>query len=232
VTLLAGCAVVPRAQLEQSRKFSQALQAEVIQRRDLETRLRAQNSDLEARAVADLKQVNSLEDYIERQERAIAELRDDRDRMEADLERVLRVVREPSTAPMALQDRLDQFARSHPGVIHDPEGLSCSIPQGRLFAIGESRLTPLGREWLQELARLFAESGVAAPHLLVGPRQDAVVLASTAGPGETLTARRATAVLDFLSEALGRDLDRIDLDPNAPEDSTPHAITVRLALYS
>lgn len=230
VTPLGGCAVVPRAQLEQSRRFSQALQAEVIQRRDLETKLRAQNSDLEARSIADLKQINGLQDYLDRQERAITELRDDRERLAADLERVLRLVREPSTAPTALRERLDQFAQSHPGVVHDPEALACSIPQGRLFVPGETRLSPLGRTWLQDLAQLFHDHdpGASPPRLLVGPGRDAVVLASTTQPEESLTANRTRAVQEFLVETLGQGRARIAIDPEEPADTPRRVITVRL----
>jgi hypothetical protein len=189
-TILAGCGLVPKSRLDQCHKLSQGLQAEVVQLRDQSSKLRAQNEDLIERAQTDQRRLAGLEDIMARQESALDALRDDRERLAGELERVLRVVRAPTGDATALNERLDTFATKHPGVVHEPGSLTCALPTARLFAPGTAELTPLGRDWLRDLAALAREDGPDGAELHLSARgPDGVVRTSTDDPAANLASR-------------------------------------------
>ncbi|MDB5350879.1 MAG: flagellar motor protein [Planctomycetota bacterium] len=85
---LAGCASVPRGQMEDCRQQSLALQAELSQTKDLAARLRTQNRDMAARSVEDARRLTALEETNDRLERSITAYQDERNQYAAALDQI------------------------------------------------------------------------------------------------------------------------------------------------
>lgn len=233
VAMLPGCgAFVPRSRFEDCHKLSRALQSEVVQLRDAETRLLAQNQDLVDRSLVDQRRVTALEDYVARQDGILGQYQEDRERLAAELDRLIRVVRSPGGVPLALRDRLETFAEAHPGVRLADDGATCLIPEQRLFVPGRAILTPLGRDWLVELAGLLDDFKAIGGTLSVAAptgEDDALVRASVDGPAlaRPLGPARVDAVRAILTDA-GLDPARFrpaEADAIAP----PGRVAIRVA---
>jgi hypothetical protein len=78
-----GCAVVPRARMDECQKLSQALRADNARLRDRAIALQGQNRDYAERAVDDAKRLAIQDEAIERLEHSVQAYQDERTRFEA-----------------------------------------------------------------------------------------------------------------------------------------------------
>lgn len=82
---LSGCATefpfVPRADLNECRKFSQSLQAETAQLKDNTLKLRAHNHDLAQRSADDAKRIDELAAENDRLTHSVQAYQDERDQL-------------------------------------------------------------------------------------------------------------------------------------------------------
>jgi chemotaxis protein MotB len=233
-TATAGCSFVPKSRLDECHKLSRGLQTEVAQLRDAETRMRAQYRDLVERSVNDQRRLAVLENHLARQERTIRDYQDDRERLAAELDQILRVVRGPSGLPTSLHERLGRYAQDHPGVAFHGESSTCRFPLQRLFTAGSDVLTPLGADWLRDLATTLAD--FEPLNLAVGVQEPADpdpvqrVSFSKESPDSTpLGVRRAERVRRWLSEQ-GVRAGRIDRVNVAAWSDDPTTLEIRVAI--
>jgi hypothetical protein len=77
----AGCTVVPRSRLDESRRLTQALRAENARLKDEVVALQGQNRDLGDRAVDDQRRLAARDEAVERLERSVRAYQDERDRL-------------------------------------------------------------------------------------------------------------------------------------------------------
>jgi chemotaxis protein MotB len=213
--LSAGCALVPKSQLDECHKLSRSLQAETSQLKDASLNLRAHNQDLAQRAVADGQRIEELEQVNRRLERSIAAYQEEREQMAASLERIKRqigAVADP--LPTALMRRLKGFARDHPGCAFDPGALVLTVPADLLFRAGTDRWASGAETLLGESAALLADP--AAPDLgvrVVGHAASSPIRRTGLGgepqPERSLSGARAVRVRDLLRARAGIDPHRI-----------------------
>ncbi len=78
-----GCAVVPRARMDECQKLSQALRADNARLRDRAVALQGQNRDYAERAVDDAKRLAIQDEALERLEHSVQAYQDERTRLEA-----------------------------------------------------------------------------------------------------------------------------------------------------
>ncbi len=220
---LSGCALVPRSRLDQCHKYSKALQAEVVQLRDQTGMLRAKNEDLIERAQTDQKRLTGLEDIVARQENSLDALREDRERLANELERVLRVVRVPGGDSTAWADRLDTFAQRHPGVVHEAGSSVCVVPLARLFAPGSDELSPLGQDWLRDFTNLLdgPQRDTTTIQLVAGPVDEVVRTSHTEGPAQRVRA--------WLIDSGRLDKAAVVVTGDSESTAPPGSIVVRIA---
>jgi chemotaxis protein MotB len=228
---LAGCSVVPQSRLDDCRRLSQTLQAENNRLRDTAVGLRAQNRDLNQRAVDEARRLQLQEEEIQRLSQSISAYQEDRDQLAAAFERLKGQIRSSSPGPSAdattaptpasgLGRRLEDLARAHPGWEFDPRRGVLTIPAGALFEAGSDRLRDEARGWLEETSAALRDAPEARDvDLLVVGRNDASAVRraghSPTGPdsdrpGRSLGHARAARVRDLLARAAGIDPARIE----------------------
>jgi hypothetical protein len=81
VGLLSGCAMVPRARLDESQQLAESLRAENARLKDRVVGLEAQNRDYSDRALDDLRRLTARDEAIGRLERGMHAYQDDRDQL-------------------------------------------------------------------------------------------------------------------------------------------------------
>ena len=77
----AGCAIVPRARLDESQRLNQTLRSENARLKDQVLALQGQNRDYADRAVDDLRRSAAQDQAIERLEQSVLAYQEDRDRL-------------------------------------------------------------------------------------------------------------------------------------------------------
>ncbi|HWE39534.1 MAG TPA: OmpA family protein [Isosphaeraceae bacterium] len=221
---LAGCALVPRSDLEESRRRERALRSEVAQLRSEALALRATEQNLTRRAVDDDRRVRELEEINARLERSVAGYQAERDRLVRDFDRLERLVRGGTDATSAATepDRIKEFISTHAGCELLADGRSVSIPVALLFNKGSAELTPAGEALLGDLARVVADPKAGKSGLLVvGRVAGSDERRARVGPGEEgrLGLSRAERTRNALAEAAGLDPSRIAAAGFAPPTS-------------
>lgn len=216
--LLAGCALVPRADLEESRRRERGLRTELAQLRSESLALRSSEQELTRRAVDDDRRVRELEQINARLERSVAAYQAERDRLVRDFDRLERLVRGGADATTAAAEPLPLqcFLADHPGCEALPDGRSVSIPVALLFRPGTAELTAAGEALLGELGRAVA--GLEGRLLVVGRVAGSDVRRAGVGPaGEgRLGLARAERARSALAEGAGIDPSRVDAAGFAP----------------
>ncbi len=154
---LSGCSLVPRSQLDESRRLVQGLQAENVELKDRSLKLAADNEDLERRAVADARRLGQVEDYNGLLKRSVASYQREREQIAGDFDRFRRQV-ELAVAPIdpGLRDRLVAIADSIPGGRFDAATGRLLLPAAGLFADDDGALTAEGRAFADRLAEALA----------------------------------------------------------------------------
>lgn len=232
-----GCSFVPRSRYEDCHKLSRTLQSQVVQLRDSEGRLRSQNQDLVDRALIDQRRIGDLEEYTAKQDRILTQYQEDRERLASELDRVIRVVRTPGGVPLALNERLSGFAEAHPGTTLNESGDLCTLPTARLFVPGSAVLTPLGKDWLADLAAALGDFGrVGAVVAIASPAAPDEGVVRTSLPqagggtdGTPLEAARAETIRAQLLKATGAGDRGVVLADGDPA-TEPGRIAIRVEL--
>jgi len=83
VTHNAGCALIPRAQMDECQRMGQALRSENARLKDRVLALQSQNQDYADRAVDDSRRLAIQDEAIERLEHSVQAYQDERARLEA-----------------------------------------------------------------------------------------------------------------------------------------------------
>jgi hypothetical protein len=215
----------------------------MVQLRDETTQLRGKNRDLTARAIDDARRIGTLEQSNQQLERSVLVYQEERDRLVEAFESLQKQIRSaavdgprqagltpPASVPFPIaragDDRLEAFARAHPGCKWDPAQGIWSVPADKLFEPGSDTLRPGTELLIGAFGRLLADRdpdslpvAVAAPSSSADPDPD--LKRTNAGddlnqdpPPASLAARRARAVRDPLARAIG--LKPGDLDATTP----------------
>lgn len=100
----AGCAFVPRAQLDDCHKLSRTLQAETARLKDANVSLRSRERDLAERSVDDARRIAALEEANQRLESSILAYQQDRDRLAAAFDRIQADLQAPPSPQQARRD--------------------------------------------------------------------------------------------------------------------------------
>ncbi len=101
---LAGCALVPRSQLDECHRASRGLEVETARLKDSALTLRNQNRDLSQRAVDDAQRLAALEESNQALERSVVAYQKDRDRIAATFERLKSQLQDASPPRQAGRD--------------------------------------------------------------------------------------------------------------------------------
>jgi chemotaxis protein MotB len=216
---MAGCSYVPKTRLDDCHRLSQALQAENSRLKDTSISLRAQNQDLNQRAVDEARRLRSQEEEIQRLVQSVTAYQDEREQMAAALERIKAQVRTSAAAgpvTSGLLGRLEDLARAHPGWAFDPERGLLTIPAGQLFEAGTDVLRPEAQAWLRETAAAWGVPEARDVDLLVVGRNDTspvrrAGLTATESRGRPLGHDRAARVRDLLAAGGTLDAGRIEV---------------------
>jgi hypothetical protein len=83
LTVCAGCAIVPRAQMDECQQLTRTLRSENARLRDRALALQSQNRDYADRAVDDSRRLTVQEEAIERLEQSVQAYQDERARLES-----------------------------------------------------------------------------------------------------------------------------------------------------
>jgi hypothetical protein len=83
LVVIAGCAIVPRSQMDDCQKVAQSLRADNARLKDRVLGLQVQNRDYAERAVDDARRLAVQDEAIERLEHSVQAYQDDRTRLEA-----------------------------------------------------------------------------------------------------------------------------------------------------
>jgi outer membrane protein OmpA-like peptidoglycan-associated protein len=208
-TLVCGCALVPKEQLEECRKLSQSLQTQTAQLKDESLRLRAHNQDLSNRALVDARRIQTLEEANERLERSVVAYQEERDRLQAAFEQIKRqIAASIDRLPTAMIQRFEEFVRAHPGCDFDARTAVASIPVDLLFQPTSDQWQPAGKSLLEDLAKLLSETDVRDLRIEVAHASTSsqVRHASLEDAGrqlEELGRKRAKRVRDLLAAQAG-----------------------------
>jgi hypothetical protein len=227
--VLVGCSGVPTSRLEECRNRSQALQAEAARLKDESLRLRSRNRELARRAVEDAERIQGLRDANDQLRRSVVAYQDERDELAASFDRLQVELRAAAEGPpRASLDRLEAFARAHPGCVLDAERGVWVFPAEALFVPGTATLAPGAELLLTAFARLLDDPGGRLVPLSVAPYRAAPeIRQASAGPDgggpDDLAGRRAAELRDRLAERLGVDTGRIEVagEPAEVEGSAP-----------
>jgi hypothetical protein len=123
VGLLSGCAVVPRARVDESRQLAQSLRAENARLRDQVLGLQVQNRDYADRALDDLRRLTARDEAIERLEGSIQAYQDDRDRLAGAYRRLAMSLGRPA------EDNPAEPTSNRPGMTSAPESQMRADPR-------------------------------------------------------------------------------------------------------
>ncbi len=96
---LAGCAFVPRSQLEECHRVSRGLETETSRLKDSLLTLRNQNHDLSQRAVDDAQRISQLEEVNQGLQRSVVAYQKDRDRIASGYDRIKSQLQDTAPAP-------------------------------------------------------------------------------------------------------------------------------------
>jgi chemotaxis protein MotB len=106
-----GCGLVPKSRLDECHRLSQTLRADNNRLRDVALDLRAQNQDLNQRAVDDARRIALQEEALERLEKSVQGYQSEREQIAREFEVLERQVRRTAGAEAATLDS---------GQRHDP----------------------------------------------------------------------------------------------------------------
>ena len=85
---LAGCALVPRSQLDECHRLARSQEVENARLKDSVLTLRGENRDLSRRAIDDAQRLAALEEANQALERSVVAYQQDRDRLAAGYDRL------------------------------------------------------------------------------------------------------------------------------------------------
>jgi chromosome segregation ATPase len=109
----AGCAVVPRAQMDECQRLGQTLRSENARLQDRVLTLQNQNRDYADRAVDDSRRLAVQDEAITRLEQSVQAYQDDRDRLESAYRRLASNVRDLHRSDTAI-DRTEDRGKAEP----------------------------------------------------------------------------------------------------------------------
>jgi len=207
--LAAGCSLVPKERLDECHKLSQSLQAETAQLKDVTLKLRATNQDLAERALDDAHRIQALDETNQRLEQSVLAYQQERDQLSAAFDQIKRqIASSVDRSPAAMLERLDEFARAHPGCVFNAETGVSTFPADLLFRAGSDQWQPGAESLLDEYAKLLDDldtSGVRL-RLVSYTTVPSVRRASIENQGiapDQLAKKRAERVRDRLASSAG-----------------------------
>jgi hypothetical protein len=232
-TGIAGCGFVRKSRLTQIEGQYATLAAETSKLKDESLSLRGRNRELMQRAVEDARRVHDLEVTNEQLARSVAGYQKEREAMADSFERIKHSVQLASNgATTVMLDRLENFARAHPGCSYDPARGIWTFPTDQLFQPGGDDWQPSAGLLVDAFARLLEnpDGPVEPTRVTAVERPGEVQRASVGSEAEDrgLARRRAMKLAERLSAQ------RAETAPSVPFDvreSTggKSAIEVRLA---
>jgi chemotaxis protein MotB len=98
---LTGCGVVPKSRLDDCHRLSQTLQADNTRLKDQAVNLRAQNQDLNQRAVDDGRRIRLQQEEIQRLVQSVSAYQQEREQVTAAFERLKSQIRTAAAMPEA-----------------------------------------------------------------------------------------------------------------------------------
>jgi chemotaxis protein MotB len=160
--LSAGCALVPQSKLDACHRQSQTVQAENARLKDRALSLKSQYEDLAQRADDDARRLKVKDEQVRVLTENVRALQDERDKLAAEfaiLRREIQTAANPIST--SLLERMEDFAKGHPGCEFDPRTAVLTLPSDPLFEPGTDRLKPEASGVLKPLADLVGrpESG-------------------------------------------------------------------------
>jgi outer membrane protein OmpA-like peptidoglycan-associated protein len=209
--LTLGCGTLPHSQLAECHKRSQALQAEADQLKNQALGLRDRNRELAQRALEDAHRIHALEQSNSKLERSILAYQEERNRLVEAFEQLQSQIRTAAVTspPRAGLDRLETFARAHPGYRFDATNRVLGLPSDLLFQPDSEAMKPGSEVLLAALGRILCdpETDPGPGRVLIRCHSPSrVIRASSVTRGGTLEPelgrRRAQRVRDGLAAAM------------------------------
>lgn len=235
--LALGCGALPHSQLAECRQRSQALQAEATQLKNEALGLRDRNRELAQRAIEDAHQIHTLKQSNSRLEKSLLAYQEERNRLVEAFEQLQNQIRTAAATspPLAGIDRLESFARAHPGCRFDAARRALTIPCELLFPPTSDALTPASELVLTALGRLLSDpdTGLASGRVVIRSLSPSGVVRAAAdtskgSAGAELGRRRAGHVRDLLEAALNGSACRVEM----AESQEPLEMTMRASADS
>jgi hypothetical protein len=201
---IAGCGFVRKTRLTQIEGQYATLAAETSKLKDESLSLRGRNRELMQRAVEDARRLHDLEVANEQLTQSIAGYQKEREAMADSFERIKRSVQLASNgATTAMLDRLENFARAHPGCSYDPARGIWTFPTEQLFQPGGEEWQPSAGLLVDAFARLLENpDGPVEPTRVTAVERPAEVqrVSVDSEPGDrSLAQRRAMKLAERLS---------------------------------
>lgn len=214
---LAGCSMVPRAQLEKCHALSRTLQADNSQLKNQYASLKSEHDDLAQRADDDARRLKAKEEENQRLLASVEAYQADRDKLATEFNRVKRLV-QSSTNPLSatMRSRFEAFAKGHPECEFDTKSEVLTLASDPLFEPGTDRLKPAASALLKSLAALLDDSEARDIQFLVAGHTDdsPVRRAGLKGGPSTmghLSLDRASRVRDLLTREGKVDPSRVEV---------------------
>jgi outer membrane protein OmpA-like peptidoglycan-associated protein len=228
--LALGCGTLPHSQLAECHNRSQALQAEADQLKNEALGLRDRNRELAQRALEDAHRIHALEQSNTKLERSILAYQEERNRLVEAFEQLQSQIRTAAVTgpPRAGMERLETFARAHPGSRFDATRRVLGLPSDLLFQPDSDALKPGSEVLLAALGRILyePESGLEPGRVLISCHSPGRIIRASSDTGggtpeSELGRRRARRVRDGLATALKAAPLVIDVaEPGEPSETT------------
>ncbi|WP_422926783.1 OmpA family protein [Singulisphaera sp. PoT] len=225
VLVFAGCAVVPRSKLDESRRLSRTLQADNARLKNSVTSLKSQYEELAERSDDDAFRLRNQEQEIQKLLASVHAYQEDREQLARGVERLKNQVR-GATRPISAQfrTRFENFAKENPGCEFDPKSSIVTIPTELLFQPGTDKPKAKARDLLASFSKVFDDPDAAELRILVtGHTEDSLVTRTSyegdAPKAEHLSLDRASKVRELIASEGHIATSRIDVAGVAASDA-------------